>query len=118
MKRLLLIGLATLPLVAAGPPNSFLTVTPLPEFGAGSARKKAPAAPPQPGEFTAAPTPNHDLVAPTPGSQSTDASVSPSFFSRNNHAQSDGYLPSSSFQAETDRRARPGAGLNLSMPLQ
>ena len=115
--RRLLVSATSLLLAAAGPTNSFLTVTPLPDFGS-SARAKKAAPPSTAGDYTAAPTPNHDIIAPTPGKQSQEASVSPGFFTRQSHNSGDGYLPSSSLQAETDSKARPGAGINLSMPLQ
>ena len=115
-KRLLIICAATLMLSAAGPTNSFLTVTPLPDLGT-SARAKRTTTPPA-GDYTAAPTPNQDIGPPSAGKQSQDTSVSPSLFTRQSHSSSDGYLPSSSLQSATDNRARPGAGINLSMPLQ
>ncbi len=114
-KRLLIVC-ATLVLSAAGPTNSFLTVTPLPDFGT-SARTKM-STPPPAGDYTAAPTPNQDIGPPASGKQSRDTSVSPGLFTRQNHNSGDGYLPSSSLQAAIDNRARPGAGINLSMPLQ
>ncbi len=116
IRRLLLVSAATVLLGAAGPTNSFLTVSPLPDFGTSARAKKT--APPATGDYTAAPTPNQDILPPTPGKQSQEASVAPGFFTRQNHNSGDGYLPSSSLQAETDSKARPGAGINLSMPLQ
>ncbi len=117
MRRLLITSAATLLLSAAGPSKSFLTVTPLPDFGSTVTRPGKSAAP-QNGDFTTAPTPNQDIVPPTPSKQSQDASLSPGFFTRKNQTQGDGYLPSSSLQAETNSKAKPGAGINLSMPLQ
>ena len=117
MRRLLLTSAATLLLSAAGPNKYFLTVTPLPDFGSTVASPGKRAAPAN-GDYTAAPTPNQDIVPPTPPKQSQDASLSPGFFTRKNQTQGDGYLPSSSLQAETNSKAKPGAGINLSMPLQ
>ncbi len=118
MRRLVLVSAATLLLSAAGPANSFLTVTPMPDFGGSAARPSKKPTAPQAGEFTAAPTPNQDALPPTGEKQSEQASLAPGFFQRGNHNQGDGYLPSSSFQSEANSKARPGAGLNLSMPLQ
>lgn len=117
MRRLLLVSAAVL-LSAAGPAKSFLTVTPLQEFDGLAARPAKKPAVPLPGGFTAAPTPNQDAQPPAAAKQSEEASLSPGFFQRGNHGQGEGYLPSSSFQSEANSKARPGAGLNLSMPLQ
>ena len=118
MKRLGLTAAAALLLSAAGPAKSFLTMTPLPDFGTTATTTVKRGANPPSGDFTAAPTPNQDIVPPTPPKQSKDAALAPSFFTRKNQTQGDGYLPSSSLQAETNSKARPGAGINLSMPLQ
>ena len=116
LKRLPVVCAATLLLSAAGPAKSFLTVTPLPDFGT-SVRAKT-SNPPPTGDYTAAPTPNQDIGPPSPGKPSQDTSVAPGLFTPQNHTTGDGYLPTSSLQAATDSRARPGAGINLSMPLQ
>ena len=89
---------------AAQMPQQFLTAPPAP----------TPAETP-PG-FTAAPTPN-DLSAPiTPASK--DTKVGPGFFTRKDQYRGEGISAGSSAQIEQDRRAMPGAGINITMPLQ
>ena len=115
MERTALVA-ALLFTAAAGPTNSFLTVTPLPEFPAPVTKNKPAAS--APADYTAAPTPNQDAIAPTPPKGSQDASLSPGFFQRRNPTTGEGYVASSSVQSEQERRVKPGAGLSLSMPLQ
>jgi hypothetical protein len=67
--------------------------------------------------FDPAPLPDQDAFAPVVR-PSGDASVSPGLFTRKNQYHGEGLPADSSVQAEQDRRAIPGAGLNLSMPLQ
>jgi hypothetical protein len=87
----------------------------MPNFGPAPTTSPAPAAPPG---YTAAPTPNADAYAPPPPKASRDASLAPGFFTRKDRNRGDGYAPSSSAQIEEERRAKPGAGISLSMPLQ
>ena len=105
-----LLGLLT---AGAGPGGSFTTTAPAPSITPTQPRP-APAAP---SRFTDAPTPNQDSNAPR-SRASTDASVSPGFFSRRDQYRGEGLSAGSSAQAEQDRRAKPGAGINLTMPLQ
>ena len=113
MTRGALLPLIALLTVAAAPYSSFTTLAPLPPF-----RQPPPPPPPvvTPPGFTAAPTPG-DINAPvTP--QSKDASVSPGFFTRRDQYRGEGISPDSSAQIEQDRRAKPGAGISLTMPIQ
>ena len=64
-RRTLLVSAATLVLAAAGPTNSFLTVTPLPDFGTSARAKKA--APASSGDYTAAPNTQPGHPAATAG---------------------------------------------------
>ncbi len=117
MIRAVLLALAGLAVMAAALPNSF-TITPLPEFNAPAHRPAAkPALPKSSPGFTAAPTPDPEASVPATEA-SKDASVSPSLFTRHDQYRGEGISPSSSAQAEQNRRATPGAGLNLTMPLQ
>jgi hypothetical protein len=100
--------------MAAAPPSSFTTVSPLPpQF-----LTPAPTPPPveTPPGFTTAPTPN-DISAPIPPT-SKDATVGPGFFTRRDQYRGEGLSAGSSAQIEQDRRAKPGAGVSITMPLQ
>ena len=116
MRRAALLAMAGLLAAGAAPPNSF-TITPPPDFNA-SVRKpaKPPATPAVPG-FTAAPTPNSETAVPTTEA-SKDPSLTPGFFTRHDQYRGEGISASSSAQAGQDRRAKPAAGLNLTVPLQ
>ena len=107
---LVLMGLLAM---GASPTSSFVTATPMPSFA------PTPHAPPitAPPGYTTAPTPNEDSLAPQ-AKASKDASVGPGFFTRRDQYRGEGLSPSSSVQAEQDRKAKPGAGINLRMPLQ
>ena len=106
---------AGLMVAGASPPPNLIPAAPLPSFTTRSSPPApAPAAPPG---FTAAPTPNDDVYAPVTRA-SKDSSLSPGFFTRRDQYRGEGLSPGSSAQAEQDRRAKPGAGISLSMPLQ
>ncbi len=108
---LLLVGLAA---AAASPPPNLIPTTPMPDFTTQARPAPAIAAP---SGYTAAPTPNSDAQAPSTRA-SKDASLAPGFFSRRDQYRGEGLSPGSSAQIEQDRRAKPGAGINLTMPLQ
>ena len=113
LRRLAPIGLVAAAAIvsAAGPTNSFTTNTPMPSF---SAPARPPPAAPQ--AYTAAPTPNQDVDAPfVRGSDGT--SVSPGLFYRRDQYRGEGLSANSSAQTQQDRRAAPGAGINLITPL-
>jgi hypothetical protein len=44
--------------------------------------------------------------------------LAPGVFTRRDQYQGQALSPSSSVQSEQERRAKPGAGFNLTMPLQ
>ena len=69
-------------------------------------------------DYDIAPTPNRDVAAPNTTSASNSAYLAPSLFTRGQQNRGEGFLSGSSAQAEQDRRAMPGAGFNLTMPLQ
>ena len=69
-------------------------------------------------DYDVAPTPNRDVSAPNGPASSNNAYLSPSLFSRTQQNRGEGFLSGSSAQAEQDRRAGPGAGFNLKVPLQ
>ena len=104
--------LALLVVAAAQPPSS--QNAPYPNF---NAQRPAPPPATEPQGFTLAPTPNADSYAPVTRA-SKDASVAPGFFTRRDQYRGEGLSPGSSAQIEQDRRVRPGAGINLTMPLQ
>ena len=109
MRPVLLLPFVGLLLAGAPPPPNQNGPTP-------SFTTRAPA-PTQPPGFTAAPTPNDDIYAPI-ARASKDASVAPGFFTRRDQYRGEGLSRGSSAQTEQDRRAKPGAGISLSMPLQ
>ncbi len=114
MKRAALLPLLTLLAAGAGPSGSFTTASPLPNLTPPS--RPAPAAPAPPG-FTAAPTPNQDADLPQTRA-SGDTAVTPGFFTRRDQYRGEGLSPSSSAQTTQNRRAAPGGGISLTMPLQ
>ena len=114
MKRLALLAVFALLTVAASPSGSFTTTAPLPDFPT-PPKRSAPV--PAPTGYTAAPLPNQDADAPQTRA-SSDASIGPGIFSRRNQYRGEGFSPNSSAQIEQERRARPGGGISLTMPLQ
>lgn len=112
IRRLLpLIGLLA---CGAGPRHSFSTTTPMPEFRPPPRPQATVTAPPG---YTTAPTPDNDATGPQ-SRASRNASVAPGLFARSDQYRGQGLSASSSAQTGQDRRAKPGAGLKLSMPLQ
>lgn len=77
------------------------------------------ASPPPPGpNYDVAPTPNRELAAPLGPRASTAPELEPGIFTRGNQYRGEGYSAGSSAQSEQERRARPGAGFKLRLPLQ
>lgn len=75
--------------------------------------------PPQSGpEFLPAPTPNRDAAGPLAPRASGAPELSPSIITRGRQYRGEGYSAGSTAQDEQERRAKPGAGFNLRMPLQ
>ncbi len=68
--------------------------------------------------YDPAPTPNRDIDAPQGPRASNSAELAPSLFTRSQQYRGEGYSRGSSAQAEQERRALPGAGFKLRMPLQ
>lgn len=68
--------------------------------------------------YDPAPTPNRDLDAPLGPRASGAPELAPGLFTRGQQFRGDGYSAGSSAQSEQERRARPGAGFKLRMPLQ
>lgn len=68
--------------------------------------------------YDPAPTPNRDLDAPVGPRASNAPELAPGLFTRGQQYRGDGYSAGSSAQSEQERRARPGAGFKLRMPLQ
>ena len=104
-------------LVAAAAPSSFNTAPLVPPVV--SVSPQILAAPPRsnPPGFEPAPLPNRDAAAPVTRA-SRDASISPGLFTRSNQYRGEGLAPANSAQIEQERRALPGGGINLSMPLE
>ena len=100
--------------MAAAPRGSIVPGTPMPSFAPPPARPDPTAAPPG---YVTAPTPNQDAFGPTTR-QSSETSVAPGLFTRRDQYRGEGLSPSSSTQADQDRRAKPGAGIKFNMPLQ
>lgn len=91
----------------AQPPAPLLPVPPAP-----------PRAAPAPGEFQPAPTPNRDYDAPAGPRASGEPQLAPTLFTRKDLYRGDGYARGSTSETEVEKRLRPGAGLNLRLPLQ
>ena len=104
-----------------------MAASPLPRtydlrFGVDTPSFTVPTAPvvaraPKP-NYDAAPTPNRDVSAPRGPAADNNAYLAPSLITRGQQNRGEGFLAGSSAQAEQDRRAMPGAGFNLTMPLQ
>jgi len=73
----------------------------------------------QPGpSYDLAPTPNRDLDGPRAPRASNSPELAPGLFTRGQQYRGEGYSQGSSAQSEQERRARPGAGFKLRLPLQ
>jgi hypothetical protein len=86
-------------------PGSSLPVPPAPPMNVPSSR------------YQPAPTPNRDVELSPPPKPGTAASVAPSLFTRQDQYRGEGFNKGSSAQSEQDKRAKPGAGLSLHLPL-
>ena len=107
-------AILAIPLLAAAPQRGLSLqvpgdASPLP----GS---NAPATPPPPPKYRPAPLPNRDLEAPNGPRAKTDASVAPSLITRGDTYRGEGFSKGSSPQNEQERRVKPGAGFNLTVP--
>ena len=116
LMRTLVIALLSVPLIAAAQPQRGLTLqvpqnsSPLLPVTPG-----APAAAPRT-SYAPAPLPNRDLELQGPRA-SDGTSVAPSLFMRGDQYRGEGYSRGSTSQSELERRVKPGAGINLRMPL-
>lgn len=73
----------------------------------------------QPGPgYDLAPTPNRDIDGPQGPRASNAPELAPGIFTRGQQYRGEGYSAGSSAQSEQERRARPGAGFKLRLPLQ
>ncbi len=113
--RAVLISAASLLVTAAAPPSWFNTSPTVPPVI--SVRPQVLATPDTPPGFEPAPTPNRDALSPVTKA-SKDASLSAGIFTRRDQYRGESLAPGNSAQIEQERRAMPGAGINLSMPLQ
>lgn len=112
-----LLALAPL-LMAASPPRGFdmqaapasplLPVPPTPPPRAPSEAMQG---------YAPAPTPNRDVDAPLGPRAGDDARLSPTIINRRNQYRGEALDPTSSAQAEQERKLMPGAGFSLRMPL-
>ncbi len=108
-----LVPLLALFAMGAAPRTSFVTATPMPTFAPPPASVPPATVPPG---YVTAPTPNQDALLPS-SRASNDATLAPGLFTRRDQYRGEGLSASSSAQTEQDRKARPGAGIMLSMPL-
>jgi hypothetical protein len=115
IRRAILLCAAGLMLSAAAPQSWFNTSPTVPPIV--SVKPQVLGTPDTPPGFEPAPTPNRDALRPVTKA-SRDASLAPGIFTRGNQYRGEGLAPSNSAQIEQERRAMPGAGINLSMPLQ
>lgn len=108
--------LALLTTAAAPQSGGFSITTPGPVFNVAPERlgKSQPNA-----GYAPAPLPNRDAFGPAQiKPNSRNAELSPGFFTRADQYHGEGLSASNSVQSEQERRAKPGAGFNLTMPLQ
>jgi hypothetical protein len=76
--------------------------------------------PPKPiisGQYQPAPVPNPDLFPPRGQAAQSGAQLTPGLFLPKDRFAGDGYIPGTTVQSEQERRLKPGAGFNLSLPL-
>lgn len=101
--------------VAAAPSRGVNTFVP-PSFSI----EPSPAqrATPTPPGFTPAPVPDQDVALPGGPRAGSEAEFTPRLFIRRDQYRGEGYSAGSSSQVQQDRRAQPGAGVNLRVPLQ
>ena len=72
---------------------------------------------PPAGLYAPAPVPNQDLRAPPPRPGPGGVKVSPKLYMPADRFGGDGYMPGTTIQSEQEKRLRPGAGFNFSIPL-
>ena len=113
MRRILL-SLIVLPLAAASPQQGMSLqvpsnpLTPVPP--------RPPAVVPPANGFLPAPLPNRDIDDVPAPRASTDPSLRPSLFNRQDTYRGEGFSKGSTASSEQERRVKPGVGFNLKMP--
>ncbi len=112
MRTLWLLPLA-FPLIAAGPQRSQMNFSLSDQAIGQQLSLGSKAGKPS---YEPAPLPNRDLSGPTRRA-SNEPNLSPTLFSNKTQYRGDGFSPGSTAQADQERRARPGAGFSLHMPL-
>ncbi len=68
--------------------------------------------------YDVAPTPNRDIDGPQAPRAGNSPELAPGLFTRGQQYRGEGYSPGSSAQSAQERRAQPGAGFKLRLPLQ
>ena len=108
--------LLALPLMAASPPNRGISLqVPSPSGMALPVPPRPPPVPPA-GAFEPAPLPNRGVDAPSGPRESTSPSLAPSLFTRSDTYRGEGFSKGSTAVGEQERRVKPGAGFNLTVP--
>ena len=115
-KQTALLPFVALLAMAASPKTSIVMAPGMPDFTP-TRQPPSQATVVNPEGYSAAPTPDQDAFAPT-SKASNATSVAPGLFTRRDQYRGEGLSPSSSAQTEQDRRAKPGAGIKFSVPLQ
>ena len=67
--------------------------------------------------YEPAPVPNREFSAPQALGAGDEPSLAPTLFTSKNQYRGDGFSPGSTAQSEQEKRAKPGAGFSLHMPL-
>ncbi len=70
-----------------------------------------------PGQYQPAPVPNPNIFPPPGQAAQAGPQLSPGLFMPKDRFAGDGYIPGTTVQSEQERRLKPGAGFNLSLPL-
>ena len=111
----LLVAVLALPLLAAAPQQRGLSLEVPGESMLPAPVPTKPARPPVTA-FGPAPLPNRDIEGPGKARASTDPRVGPGLFTRSDGFRGDGFSKGSSAQTEQEKRVKPGAGFNLTVP--
>ena len=116
--RLLVLPMLSATVIAAAPlPQRALVMAVPVEPGLGQWQTPNRPAAPSPSAFQPAPLPNRDVEAPFGGRASNETRVAPTLVNRSDTYRGEGFSRGSTAAAAQDSRARPGAALNLKMPL-
>lgn len=116
--RLLVLPVLSVTLMAAAPlPQRALVMAVPIEPGLGQWQTPPRPAALPPSSFQPAPLPNRDVEAPLGERINAETRVAPSLVNRSDTYRGEGFSRGSTAAAAQDSRARPGAALNLKMPL-